>query len=159
MSCERAMTSTSFRLVVFASCFVLVLFLPEVSGLRCIKCTSLRDSGCEDGVGYEQHCNESQNFCVSYVGYIKKGQAQVMFRECAETNMSHFCGVHYEKLANNRVERVIACYRSCDTDFCNSHAMNYISEASPVVGFSFSKTATVFISVVAWALVRSVIGT
>ncbi|XP_068225372.1 uncharacterized protein [Palaemon carinicauda] len=159
MSCERAMNSTGLRLVALASFFVLLVFLPGATGLRCIKCTSLRDSGCEDGIGYEQHCNESQNFCVSYVGYIKKGQAQVMFRECAETNMSHFCGVHYEKLANNRVERVIACYRSCDTDFCNSHAMNYISEASPVVAFSFAKPATISAAIFVWMMVRCIIGT
>lgn len=58
------------------------------------------------------------------------GQAQVLFRACTETNMSHFCGVHFEKLTNNRVERLMACYRTCTTDLCNVHRMEYLSAAS-----------------------------
>ncbi|XP_042216778.1 uncharacterized protein LOC121862543 [Homarus americanus] len=108
---------------------LLLVIIPPGEGLRCINCTSLRDANCLDGVGSEQECTESQNYCVSYTGYLKKGQAQVLFRACTETNMSHFCGVHFEKLTNNRVERLIACYRTCGTDLCNDHRMEYISGA------------------------------
>ncbi|KAK4321420.1 hypothetical protein Pmani_007759 [Petrolisthes manimaculis] len=80
-------------------------------------------------MGKEQECDLDQHFCVSYTGYLKKGQAQVLFRACTETNMSHFCGVHLEQLTNNRVERLIACYRTCSTDLCNVHRMEYLSTA------------------------------
>ncbi|KAK8729290.1 hypothetical protein OTU49_008745, partial [Cherax quadricarinatus] len=128
---------------------ILILFLVSPgNSLRCINCTSLRDARCLDGVGSEQECADTENYCVSYTGYLKKGQAQVLFRACTETNMSHFCGVHFENLTHNRVERLIACYRTCNTDLCNTHHMEYINQSTTAVFHSLPLAATALLAAV-----------
>ncbi|XP_050735304.1 uncharacterized protein LOC127007893 [Eriocheir sinensis] len=119
-----------FRMLLL-TILLLLLTLPSGECLRCVNCTSLKDPECLDGIGSEEQCATDQTYCVSYIGFLKMGQAQVLFRACTETNMSHFCGVHFEKLTNNRVERLMACYRTCTTDLCNVHRMEYLSAASP----------------------------
>ncbi|XP_076039283.1 uncharacterized protein LOC143024372 isoform X2 [Oratosquilla oratoria] len=57
--------------------FLLVLLsgvcLPFGDALRCVKCSSLHDSGCLEGIGFKQTCNASQKYCVSYTGYLRRG--------------------------------------------------------------------------------------
>ncbi|XP_071512607.1 uncharacterized protein [Panulirus ornatus] len=151
-------SENALQAAVLAVLLLLLLSLPAGDGLRCINCTSLRDAGCLEGVGSEQQCTESQNYCVSYTGYLKKGQAQVLFRACTETNMSQFCGVHFEKLTNNRVARLIACYRTCSTDLCNVHRMEYINHA-PSIAFCLSPLATVLLAAILTLLLRFIIET
>ncbi|XP_076039282.1 uncharacterized protein LOC143024372 isoform X1 [Oratosquilla oratoria] len=142
--------------------FLLVLLsgvcLPFGDALRCVKCSSLHDSGCLEGIGFKQTCNASQKYCVSYTGYLRRGTAQVLFRACAETNMSDFCGFHYENLTNNRVERLLACYKTCASDLCNTHRMRYFSHASPTLYF-FSTAALLSTALVLLAFTRFLLGT
>ncbi|XP_045613812.1 uncharacterized protein [Procambarus clarkii] len=114
--------------------------------LRCINCTSLRDASCLEGIGEEQHCTKSENYCVSYTGFLKNGRAQVVFRECAETNMSQFCGEHLERLANNRVEHLVACYYTCDTDLCNVQRMKHFSGAATIAALLPPPPATALVA-------------
>ncbi|XP_069997534.1 U-scoloptoxin(05)-Er1a-like [Penaeus vannamei] len=151
-------SSSGLSLAALVSFFLIVLFLPQSTGLQCVTCTSLKDSGCFEGRGKNQTCKETENYCVSYIGYLKRGQAQVLFRTCSETNMSHFCDVHFEKLSNDRVERLTACYRTCDTDFCNTHRMEYLSNA-PATAFGLPPLATVSVAAILTLLTKGIIGT
>ncbi|XP_045120372.1 uncharacterized protein LOC123509856 [Portunus trituberculatus] len=127
---RRRLDYPALSVLLLLMMLMLMMIVPSGECLRCVNCTSLKDPECLDGIGIEEECASDQNYCVSYTGYLKKGQAQVLFRACTETNMSHFCGIHFEKLTNNRVERLIACYRTCTTDLCNVHKMEYLTTSS-----------------------------
>ena len=53
------------------------------------------------------------------------GRVQVLFRSCSVVDLTNFCQFDYHKVSNT-MRKVLACYRTCKKDGCNTHQMRYI---------------------------------
>ncbi|KAL8567570.1 hypothetical protein ACOMHN_054384 [Nucella lapillus] len=108
--------------------------IKQLSAIKCLQCTSLKQRECESGDLSATPCADpSDRYCIKYTGdtdgFVFRSCSQVEMRQCEMTDVGGM--------------RIYVCFHTCDTDGCNA-AMTLTSFPAAILLFLALLLSTLF---------------